>query len=332
MFRKYYKDANNEIKPSGEFVNNVIDNAVKRRPPYYARYVRGVAAAAAAVIIISATVFSVPMLRRVNDKNDFDAVPISPSETTSPITEPSVASVPPQPHGGDGNAPAPTAVTETDGGAKRSESSMPSKSTAAASEKGGGTDITAPERESENVPARKSSAVLPPAETDNVSEADTQADAAAPAMGENSFTESDAADTELVMPFSVGNRGGGGSPSVSSSFLNDYYDSECDDVYHDYSLPYNAIIGSDIPAPEGYSREYSSDTYSRFTSEDGASIDVSVKHSGADDEDASYTESDGIIEASLSSGGASVEIYAQGADKESVDEIVNYFTGETQND
>ena len=61
MFRKYYKEANDSIKPDEDFVSSVISNAKKRKSPAYRQYVRYGAVAAAGVAVVSAAVLSMPL-------------------------------------------------------------------------------------------------------------------------------------------------------------------------------------------------------------------------------------------------------------------------------
>ena len=58
MFRKYYKDANNDIKADDAFLNSVINNTHKKRVPSRKSYYRYAMTAAAAVVVISATAVS----------------------------------------------------------------------------------------------------------------------------------------------------------------------------------------------------------------------------------------------------------------------------------
>ena len=73
LFRKYYKDANNDINPSEEFINSVIENAHKNnhsRPPMMRRYTKYAASVAAALIIVSAAVMSMPVWQSVENADD----------------------------------------------------------------------------------------------------------------------------------------------------------------------------------------------------------------------------------------------------------------------
>lgn len=65
MFRKIYKQANSDIKPSEDMINRVILNAHKsaekrQSPMPYRRYAKYAVSAAAAVVVVSAAVISMP--------------------------------------------------------------------------------------------------------------------------------------------------------------------------------------------------------------------------------------------------------------------------------
>lgn len=79
LFRKYYKDANNDIKADEAFINSVIENTHKpraKRTPYY----RYALTAAAAFVIMSVTAIALPIL---TDNND-DGVITVVTETMQP--------------------------------------------------------------------------------------------------------------------------------------------------------------------------------------------------------------------------------------------------------
>ena len=70
MFRKYYKEANDSIKPSEDFVNSVIRDAKKHKPPLRARYTQYAAVAAAAVVVVTGAVTAFPLLQRAQRDGD----------------------------------------------------------------------------------------------------------------------------------------------------------------------------------------------------------------------------------------------------------------------
>lgn len=92
MFRKYYKEANDDIKPGEALINAVILNAKEKRTPKRL-YLRYAVSAAAAVFLISAAVISMPYLKQ-NDSDDGVVIENAVSDQTpTPQTAPS-ASVP----------------------------------------------------------------------------------------------------------------------------------------------------------------------------------------------------------------------------------------------
>lgn len=72
MFRKIYKQANDDIKPSEDMINRVILNAHKgaeerQSPLPYRRYAKYAVSAAAAVVVVSAAVISMPYWQKTRD-------------------------------------------------------------------------------------------------------------------------------------------------------------------------------------------------------------------------------------------------------------------------
>ena len=72
LFRKFYKQANDDIKPSEDMINRVILNAhkgaEKRQSPLpYRRYAKYAVSAAAAVVVVSAAVISMPYWQKTRD-------------------------------------------------------------------------------------------------------------------------------------------------------------------------------------------------------------------------------------------------------------------------
>lgn len=80
MFKKYYKEANNDIKADEAFINSVIENAQKKRVPSQKSYYRYALTAAAAVVVLSATAVTMPLLT----DNDSDGVISVVTQTAQP--------------------------------------------------------------------------------------------------------------------------------------------------------------------------------------------------------------------------------------------------------
>ena len=77
LFRKIYKQANDDIKPSEDMINRVILNAHKgaekrQSPPPYRRYAKYAVSAAAAVAVVSAAVISMPYWQKTRDDGVID--------------------------------------------------------------------------------------------------------------------------------------------------------------------------------------------------------------------------------------------------------------------
>lgn len=67
MFRKYYREANEDIKIDETLVDRVIANAHKKNPPARGAYYKYALPAAAAVLIVSAAVVSMPVWQKAED-------------------------------------------------------------------------------------------------------------------------------------------------------------------------------------------------------------------------------------------------------------------------
>ncbi len=95
MFKKYYKEANNDIKADEAFINSVIEKAQKKRVPSQKSYYRYALTAAAAVVVLSATAVTMPLLTDDNSDGVISVVTqtaqpqkdeVLPTPTHSPIT------------------------------------------------------------------------------------------------------------------------------------------------------------------------------------------------------------------------------------------------------
>lgn len=88
MFKKYYKDANNDIKADEAFINSVIENARKKRVPSQKSYYKYALTAAAAVVVLSATAVTMPLLTDNNDDGVISVVTqtAQPEKDTVPNT------------------------------------------------------------------------------------------------------------------------------------------------------------------------------------------------------------------------------------------------------
>lgn len=102
LFRKYYKDANNDIKADEAFLNSVIENAHKKRVPSQKNYYRYTLTAAAAVVVISAASISFPLLTDHSDSGVISVVtqtvqPANPTVTNTPTHPTPISTAVPHP-------------------------------------------------------------------------------------------------------------------------------------------------------------------------------------------------------------------------------------------
>lgn len=95
MFKKYYKEANNDINADEAFINSVIEKAQKKRVPSQKSYYKYALTAAAAVVVLSATAVTMPLLTDNNSDGVISVVTqtaqpqkdeVLPTPTHSPIT------------------------------------------------------------------------------------------------------------------------------------------------------------------------------------------------------------------------------------------------------
>lgn len=82
MFKKYYKEANDDIKADEKLINSVIQNVKKRKPK--SLYIRYGVTAAAAVAVVSAAVISMPVWQRTNDNKDGVIIEERVTQTSKP--------------------------------------------------------------------------------------------------------------------------------------------------------------------------------------------------------------------------------------------------------
>ena len=319
MFRKYYKEANDSIKPSEDFVNSVINNAIKHKPPLRARYVKYAAMAAAAAVIITGAVTAMPALKRASLQSD-DIVIIE--ET---VTDESAAKT---------HAP----VKEEVGDAFAAQSSIhepkntPSHNTSENS-------YSVPD----NTPHKVNYFPVPePDRNTKESAAVTESDDGESLAGDTAMVDETVSDDSAADEYGIANistyadRGAAGGSSVvlgETSEIKARKMSEPEDM-----TPYaakqdlsdisendeEAIDDADIPCPDGYYCINSTPNGYTFKNDSGAVISVIINYGGADREP--YISEDGDnIYAVFTSFGLSVTINAYGADMETVEEIINQF-------
>lgn len=294
MFRKHYTDANNDIKPSEEFVNSVIENTHKG-PPVKGLYVRYTAAAAAAVIMVSAALLSMPLWQNVTDNDGvIIAETMSPNTTDSPQSMPALSDE--NTVVNDNNANTSAADNNSDNVPVQdynnsqksavSPAAAPKKNTVTENTKIQDTNETA--RETENIPTEESGQTEENAEIENRVFQDVQ----------------ESTDTAELPPRTP-------PPSVSNAKKpvesNNY-------SFHD---------DPSLPSPDGYRCVSTSPNGYTFASEDGAVIVVEISY-GSDEDSEPYYSADGdSIFASFSSYGMTVTVRSTGADMSTIEEIIN---------
>lgn len=328
MFRKYYKEANDSIKPSEDFVNSVIRDAKKHKPPLRARYMQYAAAAAAAVVVVTGAVTAFPLLQKAQ-RDGGEGIVIEERATESGSTAAPSRTA----------APEPAAVNEKSGDAQNSvRSSIQKPETAdAPSHNTSESSYSVPGNVSRNT---EETAAEPSREYNYGYNEDINETAPEPAPEPKADEQTETADETTDAPTETesdeGAPGGGSSAS--------YILGESDEVIKPENTapedmtPYSkkrdlsdisaadteAIDDADIPCPDGYYCIDASPNGYTFKNDGGAVISVTINYGGADREPY-ITEEDGSIYAVFTSFGLSVTINAYGADMAAVEEIINQF-------
>lgn len=332
MFRKYYKEANDSIKPSEDFVNSVIRDVKNHKPPLRARYTQYAAVAAAAVVVVTGAVTALPLLQRAQ-RDGGEGIVIEERATESGSTAaPSRTAV-----------PAPAAVNEKSGDAQNSvQSSIQKPETAdAPSHNTSESSYSVPgnvSRNTEETAADEPSGEYNDEHKEDIKEAEPKASAEPTIDGQTETTdETAAAPTETE---NGENDAGANSGGSSASYILGESDevikpkntapedmtpySKKQDLSDISAADTEAIDDADIPCPDGYYCIDASPNGYTFKNDDGAVISVTVNYGGADREPY-ITEDDGSIYAVFTSFGLSVTINAYGADMAAVEEIINQF-------
>lgn len=331
MFRKYYKDANDSIKPDEDFVNSVIRDAKNHRPPLRARYTQYAAVAAAAVVVVTGAVTAFPLLQKAQ-RDGGEGIVIEERATdngAAPTAAPSRTAAP---------TTAPAAVNEKSGDAQNSVQSSiqkpdradaPSRNTSESSYRVPGNTS----RDTEKTAADK------PADEYNY-EHKEDIQETAPEPKADAQTETTAAPTETENGENDAGANGGASGGSSASLILGETDeaikpkntapedmtpySEKQDLSDMSAADTAPIDDADIPCPDGYYCIDASPNGYTFKNDNGAVISVTINYGGADREPY-ITEEDGSIYAVFTSFGLSVTINAYGADMATVEEIINQF-------
>ena len=357
MFRKYYKEANDDIKASEEFINSVIQNAHKRRSPLMRGYAKYAVTAAAALVIVSAAVISEPVWKNMQNADDKVTVEESVTRTAPPTSTPvpdaqaSNADVIP--------SPGTSIHSYTKNKADAPELSGENSASAVNPPKAAGTynsdrnGIEDKGRKIEENGVNEATPAMPDISGAPESTAGAVPESAPPLASDAiEAAEADPARFAAFMEIykryheseedDNGHSGGGNSNPTSANVKKDndagteMSAASAGQMYSsadDGEPPHLGGSGGDsredtpksvyIPTPAGYSCEYRTEASASFVNDNGATITVDAYYSGEADAPPSYGGSGENISVSMSTGGMTVEIYAEGADRSSVDEIVN---------
>lgn len=244
MFRKQYKETMNSIKPDEAFVESVIKNTKKRRPPLYARYTKYAAVAAAAVVIVSGAVLSMSLWQKVMDNTDGIIIEETVTDNTA---EGSKAA----------ETASPVAAAEPE-----------SKPTAAPQVKA----ATAPQMPTTKTPSQsKAEQPIPAPVTEELQPQAEQ-------------TEETAPENEMPMPKKAVAAESDEEMRVSSAPEDMASYSEAIDAGEAASAKMAAIEDSDIQTPEGYYCTSASPNSYTFANDEGAVIIVTVNYGGEERE------------------------------------------------
>ncbi len=316
LFRKYYKEANNDIKPDEKFINSVIENAHKRKPPAKRQYIKHAASIAAAVVVVSAAVISMPVWKNVIDKNDGVIIEEHVTRTAPPQIE--------QTH----NSPKPDAFPETNpqNNAAANPPMNNQKATAESSLENTSQHSYNDYNDSKEVFSKsilpKSSDAYVAPEKNEENTANTAQDMSADEAAENTSD------------------GGQEQESVKNNLVQEVGDSSDSESLPERTMPpamknaeppvYSVAVESaalhdepNLPTPSGYHCVSASWNGYTFVSDDGAVIAVEISYGGEEDSEPYYSVDGDNIFASFTAYGMTVTVSAAGADMSTVEEIIN---------
>lgn len=299
MFKKDYKAANDDIKPSEEFVSKVVKNATKAKPPLYRRYTKYAVAAAAAVVVVSGAVLSMPLWQSVRDSGDgiISEEKAVTDSSPAPSASDTVRSAPVI--GENENNPPDTAKP-----VNSAKSNTNSKKGESGNNNG---DKNKTVSSSQNTPQTSDNAHL--AEESNTGEEKREISSA-----EKSDTATEETNRTVVA----------GETEIKARVYSAPEDMAPYGEQKVASAPQNSKKSDDvdIPSPSGYYCVSATPGGYTFQNDDGAVIEVTINYGG--EERSPYIEEDGDnIYAVFTSYGMSVTINSRGAERASVEEIIN---------
>lgn len=325
MFRKYYKAANNDIKPDEELINRVMKNVHKKQPPAFGKgYYKYAASVAAAVVLVAAAVISMPMWQRIDNSNDGVLIEESVTETMPPQSTDTQDNTQPDAF--------PAQNPQTDAAAGLPENQYSENGTKPAQKN---TSNSNSDYESSNNTFSGTAQVLP-RQSENTAHEQDNAEAEKKINSsditseindmteENDYshsevTEEDGGKSELIQEVEnaslyevVPERTP--PPEIQNASASDYSAAKAEsEVLYDESLP----------TPTGYYCVSASWDGYTFVSDDGAVITVEIKYGGEEESEPYYSVDGENIYASFTAYGMTVTVSASGADMSTVEEIIN---------
>ncbi len=317
MFKKYYKEANDDIKPSNEFLNSVIEKARKQQasPPVNKYYKYAVSFAAAAVII-SVSVISMPYLTNIRNEDGI-IIEENAMETAVPQTDnvlPQNDSIQLPASDISGNIPAVSAPPQNT--SKHSYTDY-------AGSKSQSADVFASEAIPDTILPQNASKD----NSENVQETDSGKTDTENTAEDKQVDESGILpENRLFMQAVEGNSVENSSSKKESGAENDNHIISASGAMTDIEKAETVDIGtfydSDVPVPQGYRCTRAAWNGYTFTSEDGAVINVEISYGGDDSEPYYNTDGDNIF-ASFGAHNMTVLINSTGADISVIEEIIN---------
>lgn len=323
MFRKYYKEANNDLSPKEELINRVIQNTHEQQSPSVVKkYYRYTVSTAAAIFIVSAVIISMPFFEHTND----DGVIIQEDivETAAPHSDSTAAS-------NDSRSAAEPTLPENNTEITTSGTSTPSKHSYDYSNS---ENMSSPQEHSYDTTSSKDSE--PPENNIKTEENSTQrqtdsttyendSNDLGPSLEKFVNSEDLQLKQEVAKTFDEESLPERTPPPVMKSMAasggisykneSEYVDSKVyGDTLSDSSL---------LPTPSGYSCVSASWDGYTFTSEDGAVITVKIKYGGEEESEPYYQTDGSNIYASFTAYGMTVTVSASNADMSTVEEIIN---------
>ncbi|MBQ3464151.1 MAG: hypothetical protein IJH36_13820 [Clostridia bacterium] len=320
MFRKNYKEAMNDIKPDAAFVESVIAASKKRRPPLRARYTKYAAAIAAAVVVVSGTVLTMPLWNKIQENTDGVISETTAVSTVAPnvaavaTAKPDMSAAASTPQPATAQAAAATEkpyTTSASGGAAKSSNSQtkPSQNNTSFAVSGSNLERNSLPNVSE---PPKSEQAAPAAEASKQEESKDDEQSAA--------QSADSGEVQIMRSIVMGESDEQAKENSAPMDMAPYEQKA--ELYSAKAAAEPEISDADIPTPSGYTCTSATPRGYTFVNDDGAVITVSINYGG--EERAPYIEENGDnIYAVFTSFGLSVTINASGADRSSVEEIIN---------